>query len=430
MKSIENRTLLSSAWPVSIQPPPGFSHPKPQERLATDKIGEELAPDAGIWKIYLDEAKEQDDELVDSKNKNLDMMLLFATLYSAILSAFLIESKKLLQQDPTEVSNGLLLLIAQSQQRIEQGQPQPTLAPIQPVTFSAPSSARWINGLWFLSLALSLSAALVAMLAKEWLTAYNTSRPRSASTYAHLRQSRFNALFKWGALHIIDLLPSMLHLALLLFSIGLIIHLANLDGAVAIVIGVVTGGTFLFYVTAAFLGAIYEFCPFVTQISKYIEQILSFCFKSWMDKKGRSSEQDKRTSDSTTDEDIHALIWLAEHARDPAAGDCSYQALAGLHLTAPKYSTSAVSDTSSNQYELVHGLFQSLCARLSQVLIQQPRELAACQGINVARYANALPKLVDFLEAYSSRPLTNKSKRSAKALLVRASSLQVLPFPI
>ncbi|KAF8593751.1 hypothetical protein BDV93DRAFT_404289, partial [Ceratobasidium sp. AG-I] len=137
-----------------------------------DKIGEELAPDAGIWQIYLDEAKEHDDELVDGKNKNLDMMLLFATLYSAILSAFLVESKKLLQQDPTEVSNGLLLLIAQSQQRLEQGRPQPTLEPVQLVTFSVSISARWINGLWFLSLALSLSAALVAMLAKEWLTAY------------------------------------------------------------------------------------------------------------------------------------------------------------------------------------------------------------------------------------------------------------------
>ncbi|KAF8596117.1 hypothetical protein BDV93DRAFT_410574, partial [Ceratobasidium sp. AG-I] len=137
-----------------------------------DKIGEELAPDAGIWQLYLDEAKEHDDELVDVRNKNLDMMLLLAALFSAILTAFLIESKNLLQQDPNEVSIGLLLFIAQSQQRMEQGDPQPALAPIQLPEFSAPMSARWINGLWFLSLALSLSAALIAMLAKEWLTAY------------------------------------------------------------------------------------------------------------------------------------------------------------------------------------------------------------------------------------------------------------------
>ncbi|KAF8597699.1 hypothetical protein BDV93DRAFT_397728, partial [Ceratobasidium sp. AG-I] len=135
---------------------------------------------AGIWQIYLDEAREYDDELVAGKNENLDMMLLFAALFSAILTAFLIESKNLLQQDSAEVTISLLLMIAQSQQRLEQGNPRLASDPIQPPRFSASMSARWINGLWFMSLALSLSAALIAMLAKEWLVAYNTARPRPA----------------------------------------------------------------------------------------------------------------------------------------------------------------------------------------------------------------------------------------------------------
>lgn len=308
----------------------------------------------------------------------------------------MVESKKLLQQDHTEVSNGLLLLIAQSQQRLEQGRPQPILAPVQFATFSAPGLARWINGLWFSSLALSLSAALVAMLAKEWLTAYNTSRPRSAYTYAHLRQSRFNALFKWRALHIVTLLPSILHLALLLFSIGLVLYLVILDKIVAIVVGVIAGGTLLFYMVTAVLGAIYEFCPFVTQISKYIKQILMFCSGDWMVAKAHSSKQDNHFSENTTTNDLQALTWLAEHARDPAARDCSYQALAGLHLAAPECtravshsypnapSTNAEikseghfgilktpenSDVCFNQCELVRHLFESLCVSLSQILI-------------------------------------------------------------
>lgn len=176
----------------------------------------------------------------------------------------MIESKGLLQQDPTDVSIGLLLLIAQSQQRMERGDAQSTLAPIQLPNFSASISARWINGLWFLSLAFSLSAALIAMLAKEWLTSYNTSRPRSAHTYALERQARFEGLSKQRALHIMDLLPSMLHLALLLFSFGLILYLSTLDSGIAAVIGVITGGTFLFYVAATFFGAIDGSCPFVT----------------------------------------------------------------------------------------------------------------------------------------------------------------------
>ncbi|KAF8602164.1 hypothetical protein BDV93DRAFT_444621, partial [Ceratobasidium sp. AG-I] len=195
------------------------------EYLATGKIGEELLPDAPVWQRYQEEAKEYDRELVSGKNQNLDMMLLFATLFSAVLSAFLIDSKRSLQQDPADASLKLLLFIAQSQQRIEQSSPQKIPLPVELPKFSAPMSARWINGLWFLSLALSLSAALLAMLAKEWLSAFTASPPRPARAYALLRQSRLVGLTEWRALLMIDLLPSMLHLSLLLFSLGLVLYL-------------------------------------------------------------------------------------------------------------------------------------------------------------------------------------------------------------
>ncbi|KAF8593337.1 hypothetical protein BDV93DRAFT_461416, partial [Ceratobasidium sp. AG-I] len=202
----------------TADPPPATSRSKPHERLAADKVGEELAPDAGIWQIYLDEAKEYDDELVTGKNQNLDQMLLFASIFEPMdLAIFL--------PDSTEITISLLLMIAQSQQRLEQGDPRLTSAPIKLPRFSVSMLARWINGLWFISLALSLSAALIALLAKEWLAAYNTSRPRPPHTYALLRQARLVGLTKWRALHIIDLLPSVLHLSLLLFSVGLILYL-------------------------------------------------------------------------------------------------------------------------------------------------------------------------------------------------------------
>ncbi|CAE6452154.1 unnamed protein product, partial [Rhizoctonia solani] len=49
----------------------------PHARLATDSLGQELRPQASIWKMYVEEAAEQDAELVDVQNKNLDLMLLF-----------------------------------------------------------------------------------------------------------------------------------------------------------------------------------------------------------------------------------------------------------------------------------------------------------------------------------------------------------------
>ncbi|KAF8601216.1 hypothetical protein BDV93DRAFT_446164, partial [Ceratobasidium sp. AG-I] len=98
--------------------------------MAADKPGEELAHDATIWHLYLEEADEHDQELVKSRHGSLDMLLLFAALFSAILTAFLIESKALLEQDPAETSVALLLMVVQSQQRIELGLPSPVDTPL------------------------------------------------------------------------------------------------------------------------------------------------------------------------------------------------------------------------------------------------------------------------------------------------------------
>jgi hypothetical protein len=167
-------------------------------------------------------------------------------------------------------------MIARSQQRMELNLPPPeSSTPVDLPIFVPPSSARWINGLWFTSLAFSLSAALVAMLSKEWLTAYLSSRPRPAHSHALLRQSRLEGLERWWALHIIALLPSFLHLSLLLFSIGLVVYLHTLDTAIASVVAGVTGFTALFYVASAILGAIYQFCPYVTQVSGYIQAAMT-----------------------------------------------------------------------------------------------------------------------------------------------------------
>ncbi|KAH7317486.1 hypothetical protein B0J17DRAFT_584460, partial [Rhizoctonia solani] len=195
--------------------------------MATDKPGQELSHHAAIWDLYLEEANTYDSELVKYRQESLDTLLIFAALFSAIQTAFIIESMGLLQQNSTDASISILLLIAQSQQRMETGlaPPPSAAAPIVVPSFQASIEARWINGIWFFSLGLSLSVSLITMLSKEWLTAYASSRPRSAHTHALLRQSRLEGLEQWGVLHIIALLPSVLHISLLCFSIGLVLYL-------------------------------------------------------------------------------------------------------------------------------------------------------------------------------------------------------------
>ncbi|KAG8775348.1 hypothetical protein FRC12_001538 [Ceratobasidium sp. 428] len=396
------------------------------QRLAKETPGRELAPEASVWQLYVEEAKEHDGELMEGENKNLDLMLLFAALFSAILTAFIVESKRLLQQDSADVSVTLLLAIAQSQRRAEQGIFE-VLPPVEVPTFSASMAARWINGLWFTALALSLAAALVALLAKEWLTAFMASRPRPPHAYALLHQRRLRGLKGWGALHMIDLLPSMLHLSLLLFSLGMTIYLWTIDLGIAIMVVIITGSTVIFYAGTAVLGAMYESCPFVTQVSRYLRALANVLRPPQRDAVSSSPGTPTNASEATTYEELQALRWLAETARDPEVVDCACQSLAGLRpavssmLPTERAATNGVSDTTGTKTldvikrvypnivderdlwatwrDNLAYLHSALCTRISGVQVLLPREQLESRGMNLACFLNATPTMIRCLES-------------------------------
>ncbi|QRW04598.1 E3 ubiquitin-protein ligase listerin [Ceratobasidium sp. AG-Ba] len=270
-----------------------YRRPEAYERMAADTLGEELAQDATIWKLYLDEAAEHDLELVEG------------SAIFGFLTAFLIESKNLLQLDPQDASVALLLQMVQSQHRIELGLAPPIglELPVAVPEFTPTSASRWINAIWFISLGLSLSASLIAMLGKEWLTAFLASRPRPAHAHALLRQSRLEGLERWWALHIIALLPSLLHLSLLLFSVGLVIYLGTLDRVVAVVLAVIVGLTTAFYFVTAILGRYTITAPLV-----------------------------RSNLESAVPEGFASSLWLANNARDPAVVDFDVDDTAGKSL--------------------------------------------------------------------------------------------------
>ncbi|CAE6435105.1 unnamed protein product [Rhizoctonia solani] len=402
--------------------PPRFAmdpnNTNPYVRFATDAIGQELQPHASIWSMYVEEASEQDAELVDVQNKNLDLMLLFAALFSAILTAFLIESTNMLQQDSVDASAALLLFIAQSQRRMELGIPAQTLDPVDITGFSPTLSSRFINGLWFTALAFSLSAALVAMLAKEWLAAYLASSVRPAYDRALARQVRFDGLVAWGALPIISFLPTLLHLSLLFFSLGLVIYLWDLDTGIAIVVLIITGLTLAFYIITLFLGALFEPCPFVTQLSKYCRTGFKAYFKDWSPRRAKVWAEAIISHSSIEQTESHALSWLVKNSHDPAVVDCAYQAVAS-HIGANtkqgdefheiSLTTAQDSDhraTLDNHVEPPKKLhlgtsdnivfFVTICGRLSELIRQGPKAGFVDQGLStaVARYALALPKIL------------------------------------
>ncbi|KAJ6563844.1 hypothetical protein B0H19DRAFT_991004, partial [Mycena capillaripes] len=65
-----------------------------------------------LWSVYISEAEKYDKGLVESWKNDMEGMLIFAGLFSASLTAFLIESYKTLTPDPGATTNLLLIQIS------------------------------------------------------------------------------------------------------------------------------------------------------------------------------------------------------------------------------------------------------------------------------------------------------------------------------
>ncbi|KAI0351144.1 hypothetical protein OH77DRAFT_973970 [Trametes cingulata] len=218
---------------------------------------------AEAWSTASEIVKTYSDDMVKRLNAEIDTLLVYAGLFSAILTAFNVESYTLLQ--PAQPDPTLLALERISMQlggflvhppHVNSTQPpfrqsEASLATDPPT--SPPPWAVWLNVLWFSSLICSLAAASVGITVKQWLHEYNSGLSGTSRHTARLRQRRLNSLAKWRVAEITALLPVVLQLALLLYSAGLLLLLWNLHQTVAIVATVLLGTLLLFIVLSTAL---------------------------------------------------------------------------------------------------------------------------------------------------------------------------------
>jgi hypothetical protein len=89
----------------------------------------------------------------------------------------------------------------------------------------------WVNALWFLSLVISLSCALLATLLQQWARRYlNITQSR----YSPHKRARIRAFFAEGVEKCllpwtVETLPTLLHISLFLFFAGLVVFLCNVN---------------------------------------------------------------------------------------------------------------------------------------------------------------------------------------------------------
>ncbi|KAG9085372.1 hypothetical protein FS749_004464, partial [Ceratobasidium sp. UAMH 11750] len=237
-----------------------------------------MTNEARVWKTYVWETDRWDKELVGGRNSTLDVLLIFAALFSAISTAFVIVSITDLKPDYTESSAQTLLVIAQMLAIQASPQNASLMAPSPPDahSFSPSSTAVLVNSLWMLSLSLSVAVSPIAMLAKDWCYKFTFNRSGPAYEQARRRQRKWNGIEKWKMNEVLTYLPGVLHLALLLFAIGLCLYLWDINVTVAIPVVVVTGSATLAYILATILPYVDHTCPYSTSASGIFTAINKF----------------------------------------------------------------------------------------------------------------------------------------------------------
>ncbi|CAA7264386.1 unnamed protein product [Cyclocybe aegerita] len=190
-----------------------------------------------------------DAEICSSWKAEIDNILIFAGLFSASVTAFLIESYKWLQPDSGTYVSQLLTLTYES--FINPVNAQEKLS-----TLSDPfpqSASERINIYWFLSLTLSLATVLVGIIATQWLREYQRDVLLSSKAKLALRQMRHEGLQYWSIPRIVAMLPLLLQCACILFLLGIVEMLWILNRRVAIPITIAVGFMLLFLATTVVL---------------------------------------------------------------------------------------------------------------------------------------------------------------------------------
>ncbi|KAJ7644849.1 hypothetical protein FB45DRAFT_300235, partial [Roridomyces roridus] len=188
------------------------------------RLVDDLAPKKPVvdkktefWNAYRAVSDEYDKEYQQKYGTDLDTTLIFAGLFSAVSSAFIIQ----IQPQVQDSNPPILVLVAQS--------------------------------LLYISLGATLLAALLAVLGKQWLM-YYSSAGESRGTIAERgleRQRKLEGLRRWNFNTIMRLFPLMLQFALLIFAVGISVYLWTVHHVLAIIAMMLTATGFVSY--SAFL---------------------------------------------------------------------------------------------------------------------------------------------------------------------------------
>jgi hypothetical protein len=188
-----------------------------------------------------------------------------AGLFSAVLTAFVIQANASLQEDSAQTAVDALYHIS-LQLHDPSVAPLPARSPFQPASYDVR-----VNAIWLCSLILSLVAALLAILVKQWLREYMTwTSMISGKESVALRQYRAQGWDNWYVSQWRYAIPGLLQAALVLFFWGLVDLFWNVQATIAIIVTSLVGVSLGVLLMISFIPVINAQCPYRSTLSRLL----------------------------------------------------------------------------------------------------------------------------------------------------------------
>ncbi|KAG6877553.1 hypothetical protein C0992_009705 [Termitomyces sp. T32_za158] len=316
-----------------------------------DELGEEGEENARVWNVYLDEAEDYDMDMIQGFRNIIDGLLVFAALFSAVVTTFVAQTSQVLQPDNSQI---MLSLLIETNQLLRAAGNQTSInavpaASLNPESRTYNSIDVWVNGLFFTSLALSLSTALLSVLAKQWIQAYTAIVPGGAKTRALTRHFRFEGLVKWKLSDIIESLPLILHCSVAVFLIGLALFISQLSRPICGVVAGITAFTFLIYFGSSIIPAFDIACPYripfmfplmfpLAQLLFSVSDMIHYAYsglcnkprtlRPWKYRSTLKAEEEYQTTDYNLART--SLSWLLSHSSNYSVNEIVMEGTCGL----------------------------------------------------------------------------------------------------
>ncbi|KAI0316070.1 hypothetical protein OF83DRAFT_1060929, partial [Amylostereum chailletii] len=209
---------------------------------------------------YTSKVEDEDSILVENWKGDADGILTFTSLFSAAVSAFLVESCKYLKPNPDEEA---VAILAQISRQVASATGNCSYTPEQPNRGPSPA-AYIVNTFWLASLVTSIYCAMLATLVRQWARKYLNGARRVSPDRAKAREFFQSGVVKFRMELVVKSLSAFLHISVFFFLAGLVKGLWEINHTIAFTtlgVGIVS---MLVYAVFTVLPMVWPDCPYFT----------------------------------------------------------------------------------------------------------------------------------------------------------------------